>query len=388
MRNIARPLLRLLGRDDRGAVGVLVAVLVGGGVLLGMGALVIDVGQIYQNRAELQNGADAGSLAAARQCALGTCAPGTATSTALTYANANASALTGHSAGITAVCGSGGLGSCSSLVGTALTDCPPDPTTGVNFVDVLASTKLPSGSTLLPPVFGRTLVGNGTYDGTMVKACSQAEWGYAEQSDSLALTLSVCQWQDLTGSGGSGFNTLVPFFVKGKDKNCSDTAGQNVPGGFGWLSPQPGSACTAIIDLITSTVLSNPGSAPPAGCSAALAADVNDYIAGHPVTLFIPVFECPTGVTDCTGNGQGSGATYQIVGLAGFVITGYANVQPDKGSGAPKSLGTNSLCTAGKGSGSNQPCLEGYFTPGLDPVSDSITSTPSPFQVTGIKLSG
>ncbi len=31
---------------DRGAIGVLIAVLIGGGVLLGMGALAVDVGQL------------------------------------------------------------------------------------------------------------------------------------------------------------------------------------------------------------------------------------------------------------------------------------------------------------------------------------------------------
>ena len=100
MRNLivglARPLLRLLGRDERGGVAVLVAVLISGGVLLGIGALVIDVGQIYQNRAELQSGAEAGALAVARSCITSTCAPGAAGQ----YANSNASALTGHLAAV------------------------------------------------------------------------------------------------------------------------------------------------------------------------------------------------------------------------------------------------------------------------------------------------
>ena len=38
---LARPMMRLLGRDERGAIGVLIGVLIGGGVLLGMGALAI-----------------------------------------------------------------------------------------------------------------------------------------------------------------------------------------------------------------------------------------------------------------------------------------------------------------------------------------------------------
>jgi Flp pilus assembly protein TadG len=191
VRNLARLPLRLLRRDDRGAVGVMIALLIGGGVLLGMAALVIDVGEIYQNRAELQNGADAGALAIARQCALGTCTSGSALTTAATFADANASALTQGTAGVGAVCGSDGLGSCAPYIGSGLTACPPDPTGGaVNFVDVQTETKLPSGSTLLPPVFGSTLIGSSTYDGTTVKACAQAEWqpGSDVSADDIRLT--------------------------------------------------------------------------------------------------------------------------------------------------------------------------------------------------------
>jgi Flp pilus assembly protein TadG len=188
MRNLARLLVRRLGRDDRGAIGVLIAVLLGGGVLLGMAAMVVDVGQIYQNRAELQNGADAAALGVARQCAQGTCAPATALTTAQGYADANASALTQGTAGVSGICGSAGLGNCSAYIGTGLTSCPPDPTDGANFVDVLTETELPNGSTLLPPVFAQTLVGGSTYDGTTVRACAQAEWGLSGGAHNIELT--------------------------------------------------------------------------------------------------------------------------------------------------------------------------------------------------------
>jgi Flp pilus assembly protein TadG len=56
-------MMRLLGADDRGAIGVLVGMLLATGVLLGMAALTVDVGMLYQERAELQNGADAASIA-------------------------------------------------------------------------------------------------------------------------------------------------------------------------------------------------------------------------------------------------------------------------------------------------------------------------------------
>ncbi len=83
MRSLIRSRIR---RDDAGAVIVWVALMMV--VLLGMGALVIDVGQLYAERRELQNGADAAALAVAQDCAGGDCLDETAT--AGTYADDNA----------------------------------------------------------------------------------------------------------------------------------------------------------------------------------------------------------------------------------------------------------------------------------------------------------
>jgi Flp pilus assembly protein TadG len=367
-------MLRLLGRDDRGAIGVIVAVLIGGGVLLGMGALVIDVGQIYQNRAELQNGADSAALAAARQCALGTCAPASATSTALTYANANASALTQHTAGVSAVCGSDGLGDCSSLIGTGLTNCPPDPTNGVHFVDVLASTKLPSGSTLLPPVFGQTLVGNGTYDGTMVKACAQAEWG---SGGGLALTISSCEWA--VGAGGTGsppvagtrywnpkngtppasYDTQFLIHSGGKtpDTTCQDgPAGHDAPGAFGWTTDPNGNCQTLITN---NTYGAKPGNSATADCQAALQADVQSH-----AQVLIPVYSSVTG--------QGNNTIYTLDGFASAIITGF-NVPGDT---------VNDWLNPGFLCGPPDTCIDGYLT------TNTLSPTATSAAVTTVKLTG
>lgn len=379
MRNLivglARPMLRLLGRDERGGIAVLVAVLISGGVLLGIGALVIDVGQIYQNRAELQSGAEAGALAVARACAAGTCPAGASQYTLATgYADANASGLTGHLAQVTLVCGRDPkavltgctTGTTSSI--TDLTDCPASPSAG-NYVDVHTATQTPAG-TVLPPAFARTLLGNRGYSGTTVAACAQAEWGTAEQSNSLAFTISLCAWQGLVGPDTDGdagssvdadadsddngaYNTWIPVYVKGKAKACAGPAGQNIPGGFGWLASAPGT-CTATIDLTTNTTYTDPGNNVTGPCKAAVAADVASYAAGNPVTVFVPVF-------DSTG-GTGSNATYHVIGLAGFVIIGNANLP------GMADAGQKNLCTSGGSPNKNDPCIEGYFKPGLDPV--------------------
>ena len=69
----------------------MVALLFGGGVLMGLGALVIDVGQLYQERAELQDGADAAALGVAKSCALGNCTQAGAVQVAVQLADDNAS---------------------------------------------------------------------------------------------------------------------------------------------------------------------------------------------------------------------------------------------------------------------------------------------------------
>lgn len=120
MTTLARRIVRQLRRDERGAIGVLVAVLLGVGVLTGMGALVVDVGELYQVRAAQQDAADAAALGVAKSCLLGWCD----SSVAAHYADANASALTGGSAGVSLVCGSGaGLTSCPTSAAAA-TDQP------------------------------------------------------------------------------------------------------------------------------------------------------------------------------------------------------------------------------------------------------------------------
>lgn len=80
--------MRRLIADDRGAVAVLVAVVLT--ALLGASALAIDMGAMYVERRELQNGADAAALAIAEDCANGICDETTRETTAKTYVDANA----------------------------------------------------------------------------------------------------------------------------------------------------------------------------------------------------------------------------------------------------------------------------------------------------------
>ncbi len=360
MRDLMAPLWRLiqlrLRRDEQGAIGVIVAILVGGGVLTGMGALVIDVGQVYQERGELQNGADAAALGVAKSCALGLCTA----SVASQLADANASSLTGGRAAVDLVCGSGGLGSCPASTG-ALTDCPPAPAVGTNFVEVFTSTLTAGGGTLLPPVFARTLLGNSSYQGTDVQACAQAEWGAPSAATTVALTISACEWDKATQQG-TLFPPAPPYpqnplpalsadqvltLNAGNGSGCaSEPAGADGTGSYGLALDQSGN-CTLPVGGV-----SFPGAT---GTSVSISCElVLQNAQQNQIPILVPVYVLLDGAAN----------TYALKGFADFVVTGYnlapGYVEPDWLDPANSCQGTNY-------------CLTGYFVQGVIPATGSFS---------------
>ena len=353
MASLTRLILVRLRRDERGVVAVLVAALIGGGVLLGLGALVIDVGQIYQERAELQNGADAGALGVAKSCALGACSPAVASQ----LADGNASALTGGTEGVTLVCGSGGLGACPRATGS-LTSCPAAPPAGTNFVEVSTATRLPSGSTLLPPAFAATLLGSG-YQGTTIHACAQAEWGPPSAATAVALAISACEWDQATQQGTSfapappygenpppaiGFDQVLTLDPGNAAGCATEPAGADGPGTFGWAADETGS-CT--LPISGSTFPESTGTFVTASCRTALQNAQQNQIA-----IAVPVY-----VSLDTGS-----HTYALDGFAKFVITGY---NLPAGFFAADWLNPANTCQG------TDYCLTGYFVQGVIPATGS-----------------
>jgi Flp pilus assembly protein TadG len=343
--------LRLLGRDERGVVGVLVGLLIGT-VLLGLGSLVIDVGQLYGERAQLQNGADAAATAVAKSCIVGTCTAASALSTAVTYAGDNAK--DGVSA-VPQVCGSGALGTCSASTG-AMTDCPAPPASGTNYVDVHTATATSGGGTVIAPVFAKAMLGNGNYTGTQVLACSQAQWGGPTAANTIAFAISACDW-DAATSLGTVFASPPPAVppasydrvleVHGSaGSGCSpEPAGSDAPGNFGWTDDA--GSCT--IAISGSTFGGNPGASASNACKTALAtAQANKSV------VYLAIY------TKITGTGAGS--VYTLKGFAAFVVTGYSL----PGASASDWLNSTNDC-----SGSNK-CINGYFTQGIIPYNGSL----------------
>jgi len=376
MRNViaslARRIIRQVRRDERGAIGILVGALIGFGVLTGMGALVIDVGQLYQERAEVQNGADAAALGVAKSCALGSCDP----SVAAGYANANASNLTGGSAGVNLICGSGaGLPSCPGSTG-ALTDCPP--AIAANYADVYTSTQTASGSTLLPPVLAQTMLGNSGYQGANVVACSQASWGAPASATAAGFTIPACEWDQATQQGTSfappptyppnpppspSFDQVLALTATGNGgSGCStEPGGADGPGTFSWIAA-PGSDCNTVISPPTFTGIN--GSPPTSQCEQLLQSAQQNQ-----TPLLAPIYVS-------VANPAGPPPTYTLKGFAEFVVTGY---------NLPDTFASDWLNPANDCQASSY-CLNGYFTQGVVPFTGSINGTDLGASV--IKLTG
>lgn len=359
MATLARRIIRQLRRDERGAIGVLVAVLLAGGVLTGMGALVVDIGQLYQARAEQQNGADAGALGVAKSCVLGLCDP----SIAAGYANANASRLTGGSAAVSLVCGSGvGLPICPAGSG-AQTDCPAP--AGPSYVDVYTSTDTASGSTLLPPVFARSLLGNSSYQGSNVVACSQAAWGAPSSATAVALAIPACEWDQATQQGASfappptyppdplpnpSFDEVLTLGPGTGGGGCaSEPAGAADPGTVSALAHPVGN-CTTFISPLTFQGR-RPANYVSPSCQQLLQDAQNNN-----TPLLVPIY---------TSAAAGNPPTYTLKGFAEFVVTGY-NLPTIY---APDWLDPANNCTL------NTYCLNGYFVRGVIPSTGSLNGT-------------
>lgn len=348
---------------DDGVVAVLVALIVT--ALLGLGALVVDVGSWYAEGRQLQNGAQAAAVAVVQTCVReSACDASTSgAGTATTYARLNA---TDNRAHVLTVCGTGpGLAACPSVARPdeklgleSLYGCKPLPAalTGpasAPYVEVHTATHTAGGDSQMPPLLIRAALPDDT--GTVVRACARASYGAPASIDSkLPLTVSACEYQVFTGAvlpgppdpallappgpysatgpWPAGFEKVLYFHDTTGSSPCTTSASgmDEVSGGFGWLES---TSCNATSDT-TGLYLLDPGSSAPGDCAAAaLKSMVGQVIA-------IPIFVGDNGLT-------GANAGYYMGEFASFVLTGF-------------SLGGqykhNPPCSG------SQRCISGFFT--------------------------
>lgn len=348
---ISRLWARLAGEHrDRGAVAMTLGLLLGSGVLLGMAALVVDVGNLYAERGQLQNGADAGAVRIAQTCAVD---PAACLSPAVSelqgvadrYADENAN---DGAAVVERVCGRfGDLPQCPPGQGS-LADCVGSAPASVNYVEVHTSTERDNGATVLPPIFAQAVVGG--FEGAQVRACSRVAWGPPARATTMAMTISICDWRGGTGNGTA--YQEVEQVVRVYDDNAPDrcTAAGGSTGGFRWLQDRaPGCGATVSVEVGYPIAPGNSGT--PRDCERALA---QLYESKQPA--LVPVFD------EVVGN-EGN-AEYLPSGFAAFVVTGWHLPGSDQPSATRTSCG-----------GGRDFCVYGYFTQILVPGGGAIGGT-------------
>jgi Putative Flp pilus-assembly TadE/G-like len=280
---------------DRGMVLVWAAVSLV--VLLGMGALVIDVGALYQEQREVRNGADAAALAVAKDCALDDCLD--EYRTADHYADENAK---DEASNVPLVCGEGpGLTPCS--------DPPPKTERASGWVRVDTSTHNPGNDAndtqidlVLAPVLDAANVGE------TVTASAVAAWAPLGSATTIPLTVSACEFAAFGGSlDPPSFPTERDYIYLHNTMEagtCPDgPPGADPTGGFGWLDA---SDCVSQITA-NRWVDDKPGSSVPPGC------DPHDW---RNAELVIPLFDRTRGLSGTDGE-------YHVAGFAGFTLLGY-----------------------------------------------------------------
>jgi hypothetical protein len=255
-------------------------------VLLGFAALAIDVGSMYAEKAQLQNGADAAVLAIAQDCAkngLSTC-----------QANAPAKAQTLAAAN----------------VNNGLAGVQPPVFPNANSVKVTASAgKNGAGINLsFGPILG--------INKADVNATASAAWGSPIRGNAvLPVALSQCEF---TQYGFRGNTEFVMRYDGAQDTTCNGRGGKEIAGGFYWLK-HSSTACSTFVDITLAQTPRDPSPAFPEICRASLSALKTANI------VLLPVYDL-----DSPSNASYTNKTaFSLYTFAAFKITGWKFSQTD-----------------------------------------------------------
>ena len=331
--------------DERGVAAIVVMLCAV--ALFGIGAVVVDIAALLQEKRVLQNGADAAVLAIAEQCGAGDC--GDPADSADEYADANAD---DGSSTVDELCGVGVTG---------VSDCadPPSLPDGASYVRVDATTEGTDGGDQVRFSFARFL----GFTGGSVRARAQAAWGGpASLTSELPMTISECEYNAYTSDGDdldppppydtTGYPTPEAIIylhdTTGASPCPAGPAGSDLPGGFGWLDTDE-NGCHATSD-INGWFDDKTGRPPPTSCTATLMAGIVGTI------VHIPIFDQTNGLTGTNGE-------YHMIGFGAFYVTGYSI----EGQYKERSLVTNAFPCSGQAS-----CISGFFVQDPTPTTGTI----------------
>ncbi|WP_104136647.1 TadE/TadG family type IV pilus assembly protein [Arthrobacter sp. ZGTC131] len=298
---------------ERGAAGVLVAVMIL--VLIGAGALAVDVGQIYAERAQLQNAADLGALAVVEACYETGCSQDDFQDEAETIAEslANANSNDGQSnvaevdlsvenqVTVRTTTESGSNSFLTNMFASAL-DAPP---VAVGAYATATFLYPPTGVSVLPLVFATCEFKD---DGEPHKILTHggSAGGSGPDEDS-----GKGKGKDKGDGDGDGDESAPK---KPADCNSKNPSGQVVPGGFAWLNPNRDADCEvrATVGLWSD---GSEGLAIPTECKDLFDPDATPSLKDRTVALPVYAYTCE-GMAKCTG----SHTEYMIEKWAGFKI--------------------------------------------------------------------
>jgi hypothetical protein len=308
--------------------------------LLACAALAGDTGLLYWEKAQLQNGADAGALAVADDCVkFPALCEGRAVALATDTAGDNANDGTSE-ATIPAITVNSSSGSV-----TVVASSPPGD--GVEH---------PFASVLVPQ------------DATTLQARAIAQWGTPiKGTTEVALTIAECEFDDLPPQDPDATNPTRTWLLinGGSGSPCANGA----PGGFGWLD---GVGCQATV-AIDATVGGEVGVQPNPnknGCSA-------DVLAQKLCeTLLIPLYTTTTG--------SGANATFTISRFAAFKLTGVKT----GGANSDEYCGGVPLSPPVPAPVGNSKGIQGYFVKYVELGEDFELGTGPSGGLTVIRLAG
>jgi len=262
---------------ERGAVSVIVAIMLV--VLLGFGAMAVDVAMMYAERTQLRNGADAAALAIAQKCAKNT-------------TDADCSSTSSLAAGLANVNANDGL---TNIKAISL-DLPNQA------VAVTAGAQEPSQtSNQVSLLFARAL----GISSAEVNATSKAQWGTPAKGPAiLPLAIAYCKL-DIPAGGSTGVVQVLD--------QSTPACNNMLPGGFGWITTT-GTSCSVTMTAGQSNDSgiwfdSDPGASAPSTCT------LTDFNQMNDQTVLLPLFDLATGT--------GTAVKYYVKGFAAFHVTGY-----------------------------------------------------------------
>ncbi|MFC9350795.1 TadE/TadG family type IV pilus assembly protein [Arthrobacter sp. NPDC057013] len=264
--------------QERGAAAVLVAVMML--VLMGAGALAVDVGQIYAERAQLQNAADAGAIAIAQACHATGCTQSQAEAIAQDLANSNSNDASSKVLQVDM--------SVANQVTVRTTT--RDGTSGAGFLRQMFSSAVNA-----PPA--------------TVGAHATAALEFPTRGSGFPLAISN-HCYNLSAALATGEVQKISYKPGG---TCTGPSGTQIPGGWGWLDRS--SPCVATTQNGNNQIGSDPGNNPPTDCQNVLSGWKATILAGGEVDVAFPIFDNATN--------QGQNGQFHIIGYATFKIWGW-----------------------------------------------------------------